>query len=137
MPGAKGRSGGKRVGAGRPEYKPTDADRLTVEVLRACGMTQETIAKCMGLSVITIVKHFKPELDAAGEAVTAKVAEGIVRRALAGDNTCAIFYLKTRAGWKDAPQRVEHSGPAGTPIATTAVSMEEFRKAVRDVKDEF
>jgi len=137
MPGAKGRSGGKRAGAGRPAYKPSDADRYSVQVLRACGMKHETIAQCLGVALGTLQKHYKAELESAGEAVIAKVAEGVIRRALEGDNTCSLFVLKTRAGWKDAPQRFEHTGPEGLPIATTAVSMEEFRKAVRDVKEDY
>lgn len=122
MPGAKGRSGGKRSGAGRPTYKASDADRYTVQVLRACGITHETIAKCLGVALGTLSKHYKSELESAGEAVIAKVAEGVVRRALNGDNTCSIFFLKTRAGWRDAPQRVEHTGENGKPINLSGMS---------------
>jgi hypothetical protein len=137
MPGVKGRSGGQRTGAGRPSYVPSEADRYTVQVLRACGVRHDTIAQCLGVALGTLAKHYKDELDAVGEAVIAKIGEGVMRRALDGDNTCSLFVLKTRAGWKEAPQRLEHCGPEGLPIATTAVSMEQFRKAVREVKDEY
>lgn len=143
MAGIKGRSGGKREGAGRSAFKPTEDQREQVKQLTAFGLRQEDIllfikgAAGKPITVATLAKHFPDELSRGKLVANVSIAKTLYKKALAGDNTCMIFWLRTQAGWKDAPQRVEHSGPEGLPIATTAVSMEAFKKAVHDVKGEY
>jgi len=38
------------------------------------------------------------------------VSQSLIKKAIAGDNTAAIFYLKTQAGWKDT-SAIEHTSP--------------------------
>lgn len=55
---------------GRPEYKPTDEQRARVRELVDGRLPQKTIAKMLGISPVTLRKHFAAELrtnDQAGQ----------------------------------------------------------------------
>lgn len=109
--------------AGRPKYSPNDADRNTVKVMAACGFPQETIAKCLGedgIDAKTLRKHFKRELDTAADRANASVARKLYEKAVAGEPWAVCFWLKTRAGWREI-NRMEHTGPDGSPIAVALV----------------
>jgi len=58
----------------------------------------------------TLRKHYREELDTGHFKATAKVAESLFRKAT-GDGaqsvTAAIFWLKTRGGWRETPQAHE------------------------------
>lgn len=47
---------------GRPPHKPTAAWRRKVEELRSCGMSEDAVARAMGLDVDTLRKHYADEL---------------------------------------------------------------------------
>ena len=102
---------------GRPPHQPTEATRKQVRALSAYGITQEEIGKVIGVSKPTLEKHYREELDRAQSEANAKVAESLFRKAT-GDGaqavTAAIFWLKTRARWKEAPAELKHSGSVGT-----------------------
>jgi hypothetical protein len=63
------------------------------------------IAKELKISPKTLRKHYREELDTGATKANVKVAESLYRKAT-GDGpqsvTAAIFWLKTRAGWKQA-----------------------------------
>lgn len=67
--GVSERKEGDRKG-GRPEYKPSDDERALVKQLVGEGVVRSTIAKRLGVSPVTMRKHFAPELgrDAAAAA---------------------------------------------------------------------
>ena len=95
--------------AGRPEFKPTDAQRTQVKAMAAYGVPQEDIAKVIGCSPVTLRKHCWQELEIAAIEANAKVAQSLFRKAVDGTGkesvTAAIFWLKCRAGWRDvAPE---------------------------------
>lgn len=49
-------------GPGRPEFKPSRAQRKKVERLVYSGMRQVDIARAIGISKPTLTKHFEEEL---------------------------------------------------------------------------
>lgn len=98
--------------AGRPEYEPTEADRNTVRSMAACGMSQESIARCLGTDGIdpkTLRVHFRNELDTAMDKANARVGQVAFQKAIEGEAWAVCFWLKTRAGWKET-QVTEHAG---------------------------
>jgi hypothetical protein len=107
---------------GRPAFTPTDEQRRLVEALVACGVQQEVIctfitgAAGKPITVPTLTKYFRAELSQGLEKANALVAQSLFKSAIAGNNTAQIFWLKTRAGWREKPQQLEHSGPGGAPI---------------------
>ena len=106
---------------GRPPHEPTDQTRRTVEGMSAYGIPQEEISKVIGIDRNTLMKYYREELDTAKARANAKVAESLYKKALANDSgsvTAAIFWLKTRAGWKETIVN-EHGGIDGEDIKVT------------------
>lgn len=100
---------------GRPPFKPTDEERYSVEIMASIGIPQDQISTAIGITKKTLQKHFRNELDTGRTKTITKVADSLVRQALAGNMTAAIFYLKTQAGWKEVSQH-EHTGKDGEAL---------------------
>lgn len=102
----------------RKPHEPTDAQRKMVKAMSAYGIPQEDIAKVVGIDPTTLRTHYRDELDRANAEACAKVAENLYRRATGESKeavTAAIFWLKTRAGWRETVVN-EHTGPNGGAI---------------------
>jgi hypothetical protein len=99
----------------RPKLNPTEEQRRQVKSLAALGIQHEDIAKFLGIkSPKTLRKHFRPELDRGVIEVNAKVARTLVNMATSGACPAAtIFYLKSRAGWREQP--AQQSSPSAIP----------------------
>ncbi len=124
--------------AGRPEYEPTEADRNTVRAMAACGMTQESIARCIGTDGIdpkTLRVHFRNELDTAMDKANARVGQVAFQKATEGEAWAVCFWLKTRAGWQEK-QVIEHTGPDGKPLLDVA-AVEAFFAARKNRDDDY
>ena len=102
-------------GVGRPAHQPTDQNRLQVKTLAAVGVRHEDIAAKLGISADTLTKYYRQELDDGRVDANALVAKSLFEQAKAGNTTAMIFWLKTRAGWKET-QVNEHTGADGAPL---------------------
>lgn len=91
----------KKKGRGRPPFDPSKEQRTTVELMASIGVPQEAIAAAIGIAEKTLREHFRAELDTGKVKTITRVADSLVRQALAGNVTAMIFYLKTQAGWKE------------------------------------
>lgn len=91
-----------------------------VEAL-ASVLTIEQISEYFGISYVTFgrLRKDNPEIDRAYRKGKAKaireVAGGLLDKAKSGNLSAAIFYLKTRAGWRET-NRTELTGADGKPI---------------------
>jgi hypothetical protein len=89
---------------GRPAHKPEPVTRRQVEAMAAYGVREDDIATVIGIDPKTLRKHYRQEIDTGAIKATSKVAESLYRKAI-GDGpqsvTAAIFWLKTRAQWKE------------------------------------
>lgn len=92
--------GGKK-GRGRPAYEPTEDTRAKVRTWAAVGTTQDVIAAELGICIDTLAKYYREELDEATARGVANVASNLYSKAMAGDVTSMIFYLKTRGRWSE------------------------------------
>ena len=82
-------------------HKPTEKDRETVKRLSALGVPHEDIATRLKISADTLVKHYKDELDEGRIDANAAIAGTLFNQAKKGNTAAAIFWLKTRARWKE------------------------------------
>ena len=96
-------------------HKPTEKDRETVKRLSALGVPHEDIATRLKISADTLVKHYKDELDEGRIDANAAIAGTLFNQAKRGNTAAAIFWLKTRARWKET-QVNEVSGLDGKDI---------------------
>lgn len=100
------------MGARGPKpWKPTAEEISKIKLYAGLGSTQEQVGKMIGKSVDTLTRNedAKQAFEQGKAETIAKVAGSLVKRALGGDTTSAIFYLKTQAGWKETNFH-EHAG---------------------------
>jgi hypothetical protein len=102
--------GGKREGAGAPPHEPTKASRDAVRLYAAMGTPQEDIGRLLKIDVKTLYKYYREELDLGLVAANAQIGGALFKKAMGGDTTAMIFWLKTRAGFKEA----KHEEKTGT-----------------------
>jgi hypothetical protein len=94
--------------SGRPAFKPTDKDRRIVETMTGFGATQEDIGRVIGLSLNTLRKYFENELQQGVIKANTAVAQSLFETATKDKNvTAMIFWLKTRAGWKESATTID------------------------------
>jgi hypothetical protein len=89
---------------GRPSHMPTDVLRKQVEALASFGVKQDDIANVVGVAPKTLRKHYGDVLATAEIKANSLVAQSLFQKATgdgASSVTAAIFWLKTRAGWKE------------------------------------
>jgi len=96
----------------RAAHQPTDASRRQVEAMAGYGVPEWDIAKVLGIDPKTLRKHYPAELELGHVKANARVAESLFKKAIAADLTApavnaAIFWLKTRAGWREPPRAEE------------------------------
>lgn len=93
----------------RTAHKPTDETRHIVAMAYLNGCTQDVVAGMMGISVPTLWKHYKKELEFGSDERNAKVAAALFHNAMSGDVRAQMFWMKTRAGWRET-NNLELSG---------------------------
>jgi hypothetical protein len=98
----------------RPAYKPDEAHRRQVEAMAAYGIPEPDIARVVGIDPKTLRKYYRDELDMGSTKANAQVAGFLFNSARNGNVTAQIFWLKTRARWKETPSEHQHTGAFGT-----------------------
>lgn len=82
-------------------HQPTDETRKTVASMASYGIPQEDISKVIGIDPKTLRKYYREELDTAGAKAIHNVAGMLYNKAMEGDTTSIIFFLKTRGKWSE------------------------------------
>ena len=96
---------------GRRSHKPEPAGRRQVEAMSAYGVPEADIARVIGIDPKTLRKHYRDELDTGSIKANSRMAENLYKKAM-GDGpqsvTATIFWLKTRAQWKETTVQEQH-----------------------------
>lgn len=124
---------------GRKQFEPTTEERQKVYQLTAAGFTIDDIAKVIyrygkPISVKTIRKYFAKELEVARIETVSSVAGRLFKKAMDGDTTAMIFYLKTRGGWKET-QITQHSGEVITK--KISINENEIKELTQELLSEY
>jgi len=98
---------------GRRAHKPDPIQRRQVEAMAAYGIPEPDIARVTGVDPKTLRKHYRDELDLGTTKANAQVAGFLFNSAKNGNVTAQIFWLKTRAKWRETPVELRHSGAIG------------------------
>jgi hypothetical protein len=99
---------------GRRAHKPDPAQRRQVEAMAAYGIPADDISRVVGIDAKTLRKHYRDELDLGETKANAQIAGFLFNAAKSGNVTAQIFWLKTRARWRETPTELRHSGAIAT-----------------------
>ena len=97
----------------QPKKTLTEEQIIQIEGLGAV-LSIEQIADYLGMSKVTFyaIMERQPEVGERYKKGKAKaigtVANGLLKQAREGNTTAAMFYLKTRAGWRET-QQIDHT----------------------------
>lgn len=97
----------------RNPHKPTRESRQIVQLHATIGTQQHTIADILGIDGKTLRKHYREELDHAMAQANATIGGALFNKAKGGDTTAMIFWMKTRAGWRER-QEIDHTSSDGS-----------------------
>lgn len=64
------------------------------------GTPQDIIAKIIGIDSVSLTKYYSNELEVSLSEANANVANKLYQKALAGDVTAMMFWLRTRGKFK-------------------------------------
>ena len=94
----------------RRAHKPDPAQRRQVEAMAAYGIPETDIARVVNIDPKTLRNHYRDELDLGSTKANAQVAGFLFNSARNGNVTAQIFWLKTRARWREVPSEHLHQG---------------------------
>jgi hypothetical protein len=117
---------------GRRKHTPGEFQRRQVEAMAGYGVPETDIARVVGIDPKTLRRHYRDELSTGHIKAAAKVAESLFRKATSDGPqsvTAAIFWLKTRVGWKETTTH-EIAGRDGGPIEMQEVTNRDLAKAI-------
>ena len=107
---------------GRPPHLPDADTQKQVYELSKVGSRYEDIATMLSISADTLTKYYPEELKKGRIEANAVIAGTLYEKAKSGDTTSMIFWLKSRAQWKET-QKHEHGGdPDGEPIQVKVIT---------------
>jgi hypothetical protein len=89
----------------RKAFAVNDAVRERVRHLAGIGLRQDDIATIIGCSPKTLRKRLRDDLDRGVAEANATVSGYLFASAKAGNVTAQIFWLKTRAHWREKTAR--------------------------------
>lgn len=116
----------------RRAHAPDPAQRRQVEAMAAYGIPEEDMARVVGIDPKTLRKHYREELDLGAVKANAQVAGFLFNSARNGNVTAQIFWLKTRARWKEQPSEHMHVGAfAHREVDVRELSNETLERIVR------
>jgi hypothetical protein len=128
----------------RPAFVVNDAMRERVRYLAGLGVRQEDIAKIIGCAPKTLRKRFRDELDRGVAEANATVSGYLFAAAKAGNITAIIFWLKTRAHWRErtAPDNPIPGADAESNSAVVLVLPDnsrdpELTEVLRDAQEKY
>ena len=114
-------------GHGETEHTPTQSQRDRVKKLAAIGIPKHSICKLIGVSLMTLNKHYQNELDIGLDDMLEQVGSKAYELAIEGNDKMIGLVLKTkgsRSGWQEK-QVIETVDSAET---------QELRKKIADLE---
>ena len=103
-------------------HRPTEDFRKQVQEASGLGLPQDQICALVGISDVTLRKHYESELGMGKAQASAAVAKTLFNKATVGqDTTAMIWWTKAQMRWSETV-RQELTGKDGEPLAGIQVS---------------
>jgi hypothetical protein len=119
---------------GKPQKTLTPEQVIEVGTLSAF-LSQEQIADYFGIArnTFTAICERQPEVFEQYKKGKARaigtVAKGLIKQAMEGNTSAAMFYLKTQAGWRETSvQEEENKEAKNNPKNTITINVVDARK---------
>ena len=106
----------------KPQHKPTEKTRAEIIALRSYGVPIKEVAAYIGIDDKTLYKYYREELENSAIRANANVGKFLYQaasgQALATGATysdcvrAAMFWAKTRMGWKETSAQEEENKEA-------------------------
>ena len=126
----------------RRAFAVNDAVHEKVRYLAGVGVRQDDIARIIGCAPKTLRKRMRDELDRGIAEANATIAGYLFAAAKAGNITAIIFWLKTRAHWRE--RNVTEPVPSANGQANGEVLLlpdnsrdPELTEALREAQEKF
>jgi hypothetical protein len=88
------------------------------------GTPHHDIALLVGVSIKTLLRYYRKELDIGKARANANVAKGLYSSAIKGNLGAQIFWLKAQAGWREVPKDDDGSdGGGNAPVGKIIVEV--------------
>lgn len=113
----RGHRGSGRSEFEAPQHIATDENRELVKTWIKV-LTIDQVATKLGIGRDTLMRHYRPELDAGITDAVAAIGSKVLKQAMDGDKASQFFFLRTRGKWS---VRNEITGPGGGPVQTARV----------------
>jgi hypothetical protein len=94
----------------RPRWQPTAKEREQVSMMTAIGIAQPAICRILKVSEKTLRRACRFEIATGQAQANTQVGEALFQAAVGGNVAAMIFWMKTRAGWKETIT-IEQSKP--------------------------
>jgi hypothetical protein len=128
----------------RHAFAVTDALREKVRYLAGVGVRQDDIAKIVGCTPKTLRKRLRDELDRGVAEANATISGYLFAAAKAGNIAAIIFWLKTRAHWREKAAPEEPGSDADTGSRSQVVLFlpdnsrdHELTQVLRDAQEKY
>jgi hypothetical protein len=128
----------------RKAFAVNDAVREQVRHLAGIGVPQDDIAKIIGCAPKTLRKHLREELDRGVAEANAMISGCLFTAAKAGNITAQIFWLKTRARWRERRAADEAGSTAADSESNSEILLlpdncrdPELTKSLRDAQKKY
>ena len=112
--------------ANKNSHVPTDENREMVVMMSANGVKHKEQAQILGTNDNTLRQYYRRELDYGKTRANARVAGALFSKAMEGNVTAQIFWLKSQAGYREA-DRLELTGANGKSLVNLTDTDKEQR----------
>ena len=123
----------------KPLHQPTDKTRAEIVALRSYGVPIKEVAAYIGIDDKTIYKYYREELENSAIKANANVGKFLYQAASGQALTtgatysdcvrAAMFWAKTRMGWKETNvQEEENKEAKNNPKNTITINVVDARK---------
>ncbi len=113
----------------RNPHQPTKESRQLVKLHATIGTTQAVISSILGIDPKTLRLHYREELDHATAQANATIGGALFNKAKGGDTAAMIFWMKTRAGWREKHD-LNHTSEDGSMSPKAAIELTDEQLAL-------
>ena len=119
----------------RKPHEPTPESRQLVQLHATIGTQQNIIADILGIDPKTLRLYYREELDQAMSRANATIGGALFNKAKSGDTAAMIFWMKTRAGWREKSE-IDLTSSDGSMTPKPAIDLSKLSTdALRELRD--